>query len=152
MQLTNHSFEFDNKLITFHTDPPNATHLGECHIDILKTYEKAYFQVQIITSDKIYFDNRFDYCKFLEHRRVNFLVLFVLEYTEKYGNKELFKCPIKAGTYLMYPARPIVKDYSRFVPAFIPKGSRIVVNLSYRVKIAKQIQSLINETLTFNFN
>lgn len=67
-------------------------------------------------------DQNIDACKWVNNKRIAFVIEAFKSFHEKYLDPRMLECPIKKGRYNTIAARPIPYNLSQFtqIPIFIP--------------------------------
>lgn len=125
-------------------DPRNATHLGKITTELFIVVPELLLRCVLSNSDRIFVDTTVNVCKWIDNKRGGFIIHFFNTFIRDFYNKDLLKCEIAKGAYLVRPARPNIQLTADVLPAFIPFSSKVIswfnVTYVFKSKSRKSIQ------------
>lgn len=131
-------------------EPSNETHRGKAEIEFFQNIKNLILTASLIAEERTYSLTKV-VCKWLENPSIGFMINFMDKYVKKSIDPTLLNCEIKKGRYVMLKTRERIENPEELgmIPSFFAAEQNFTLKYFFKMRVKKQIVSLLNVSETF---
>lgn len=145
-------YEYNEELLNLTRLNGNSTHLGATWITIYQDLPEIIWSVKVASPQKTLIDQTVNLCKWMKSPRINWAINIFNNYYKNIYDNELFKCPVKKGSYMSVKPRRKDLDLESLAPGIVrTKNNNFTVITVIKVKGGTKLTLLWSEFVFLSF-